>query len=346
MPRMTNVLNPQRRFCVAPMMDCTDRHDRFFLRLLSRHALLYTEMVTAQAVVRGDRDYLIGFDPAEHPVAVQLGGSDPALLAEAARICADFGYDEINLNVGCPSDRVQSGAFGACLMARPEQVAACVEAMKQAVDIPVTVKHRTGIDDQDSQQELIEFVRVQIEAGSDAMIVHARKAWLQGLNPKQNREIPPLQYQRVYDLKRLFPATEIVVNGGIQALDECTKHLHHVDGVMLGREPYANPYLLAEVDARLFDDPHPVPTRHQVIEKLYPYLQQHLAAGMPLAKMIRHIVGLYHGQPNARRWRRYLSEHGNQKGAGIEVLKQAQDLVEQRANSSRESSPIAASNLA
>lgn len=318
-----------RRFCIAPMMDCTDRHDRYFLRLFSANILLYSEMVTAQAVIHGDREYLLGFDSAEHPLALQLGGSDPKLLAEAARIGADFGYDEINLNVGCPSDRVKSGSFGACLMAEPDLVAQCVVAMKQAVSIPVTVKHRTGIDERDSWDELKAFVQRQIDAGSDAMIVHARKAWLQGLSPKQNREVPPLHYDKVYRLKEEFPATEIVINGGIARLDDCVEHLRHVDGVMLGREPYANPYVLSRVDPVLFGEPGTAVDRIEILQRFYPYLENKLAQGMPLSKVVRHIIGLFHGQPNGKRWRRYLSEHAFRAGAGIEVIEQATRLVNQ-----------------
>lgn len=317
-----------RRFCIAPMMDCTDRHDRYFLRLFSPHMLLYTEMLTTQAVIHGDRDYLLGFDAAEQPVALQLGGSEPDRLAQAARIGADFGYDEINLNVGCPSDRVQSGAFGACLMAEPALVAECVSAMKAVTSLPVTVKHRIGIDDQDSWEELLEFVERQIAAGVDALIIHARKAWLKGLSPKQNREVPPLNYDWVYRLKPLFPQTEIIINGGIKTLDQCKLHLQHVDGVMLGREPYANPYLLAEVDRQLFDDDsRPVPSRHQLLEQYYPYVEEQMAQGMPLSKVVRHIIGLFHGQPNGRLWRRYLSENAFHRDAGIDVIREAARLV-------------------
>jgi tRNA-dihydrouridine synthase A len=316
-----------RRFSIAPMMDCTDRHDRYFLRLFSPHMLLYSEMVTAQAIIHGDRDYLLGFDAAEHPLAVQLGGSDPQQLAQAAQICESYGYDEINLNVGCPSDRVKSGFFGACLMAEPQRVAECVAAMKAVVKIPVTVKHRTGIDDQDSWEELIRFMQCQIDAGSDAMIVHARKAWLQGLSPKQNRDIPPLQYDWVYRLKQVFPECEIILNGGIHSLDECEQHLQKVDGVMLGREPYANPYMLAQLDSRLFADDHPVPDRFQILQRFYPYLEKNMSKGMPLSKVVRHIIGLFHAQPNGKQWRRYLSDHAFKRDAGIEVIQQAEALV-------------------
>ncbi len=317
-----------RRFSIAPMMDCTDRHDRYFLRLFSPHILLYSEMLTAPAIIHGDRDYLLGFDAAEHPLALQLGGSDPQQLAEAARIGQDYGYDEINLNVGCPSDRVQSGAFGACLMAEPELVADCVRAMKSATGLPVTVKHRTGIDDQDSWPQLLRFAQLQIDAGVDALIIHARKAWLQGLSPKQNRDIPPLQYDWVYRLKQEFADSEIIINGGIKTLQQCLQHLEHVDGVMLGREPYAHPYLLAEVDQLIFNDhSRSIPNRQQILQAFYPYVETKLTEGMPLSKVTRHIIGLFHGQPNGRQWRRYLSEHAFRRDAGIEVIEQAASLV-------------------
>ncbi len=317
-----------RRFSIAPMMDCTDRHDRYFLRLFSPHILLYSEMLTAPAIIHGDRDYLLGFDAAEHPLALQLGGSDPQQLAEAARIGQDYGYDEINLNVGCPSDRVQSGAFGACLMAEPELVADCVRAMQAATGLPVTVKHRTGIDDQDSWPQLLRFAQLQIDAGVDALIIHARKAWLQGLSPKQNRDIPPLQYDWVYRLKQEFADSEIIINGGIKTLQQCLQHLEHVDGVMLGREPYAHPYLLAEVDQLIFNDhSRSIPNRQQILQAFYPYVETKLTEGMPLSKVTRHIIGLFHGQPNGRQWRRYLSEHAFRRDAGIEVIEQAASLV-------------------
>lgn len=313
-----------RKFCIAPMLDCTDRHARYFLRLFSQNMLLYTEMVTTSAILHGDRDYLLGFNKQEHPVAVQLGGSDPDALAQSAKICEDYGYDEINLNVGCPSDRVQSGAFGACLMAQPELVADCVRAMKSATSLPVTVKHRTGIDDRDSWNELVKFTQLQVEAGVDALIIHARKAWLTGLSPRQNRNIPPLQYDWVYKLKQMFIETEVIINGGIKTLQQCQQHLGHVDGVMLGREPYSNPYMLVQVDELLFDDKSEMtPGRLEILQRFYPYVEQQMEEGMPLSKIIRHIIGLFHGQPNARLWRRYLSEHAFTKGAGIEVIQQA-----------------------
>jgi tRNA-dihydrouridine synthase A len=309
------------------MMEWTDRHCRYFLRLLSRRALLYTEMVTSAAIVHGNREHLLGFDPTEHPVALQLGGSDPEELAESARIGVDRGYDEINLNVGCPSDRVQSGRFGACLMAEPGLVAECVAAMRAAVDVPVTVKCRIGIDDRDSYEELRAFVGLVSRAGCATFIVHARKAVLSGLSPKQNREIPPLRYSTVYRLKRDFPGLELVINGGIETLDACTEHLRHVDGVMLGRAAYHNPYLLATVDGELFGDDTPVRRRHEVLEAFLPYVERELAAGRKLGQMSRHVLGLFQGCPGGRRFRRYIAEHAYREGAGADVLRAAAACV-------------------
>jgi tRNA-dihydrouridine synthase A len=310
------------------MMDWTDRHCRFFHRLLVRRALLYTEMVTAEAVLHGDRGRLLGFSAAEHPVALQLGGSGPAKLAEAAAIGADFGYDEINLNVGCPSDRVQEGRFGACLMAEPELVADCVAAMQARVAVPVTVKCRIGIDDQDSEADLERFVFAVAGAGCRTFMVHARKAWLQGLSPKENREVPPLDYGRVYRLKAAHPELEIVINGGIGSLAEAEAHLAHVDGVALGRAAYQNPYLLAEVDRRLLGAATTPPSRREAIEALLPYAERHVRAGGRLNNIVRHILGLYHGQPRARAFRRHLSERAPREGAGADVLREALRLVE------------------
>jgi|KBSSwiStaDraftv2_1062776.scaffolds.fasta_scaffold20131_3 tRNA-dihydrouridine synthase A len=318
----------EHRFCVAPMMDWTDRHCRFFHRLLVRRALLYTEMVTAEAVLHGDRGRLLGFSAAEHPVALQLGGSGPAKLAEAAAIGADFGYDEINLNVGCPSDRVQEGRFGACLMAEPELVADCVAAMQVRVAVPVTVKCRIGIDDQDSEADLERFVSAVAGAGCRTFMVHARKAWLQGLSPKENREVPPLDYGRVYRLKAAHPELEIVINGGIGSLAEAEAHLAHVDGVALGRAAYQNPYLLAEVDRRLLGAATTPPSRREAIEALLPYAERHVRAGGRLNNIVRHILGLYHGQPRARAFRRHLSERAPREGAGADVLREALRLME------------------
>lgn len=309
------------------MMDWTDRHDRFFLRLISRRALLYTEMVTTGAVLHGDRERLLGFDASEHPVAVQLGGSEPADLAEAARIAEGFGYDEVNLNVGCPSDRVQSGRFGACLMREPDLVARCVEAMRRAVSVPVTVKCRIGVDEQEPEEALPAMARAVREAGCETLIVHARKAWLEGLSPKENRDIPPLDYPLVYRLKQAMPDMEIHINGGIATLDETEAHLTHVDGVMLGRAAYQNPYLLAEIDARFYGDPRPAPSRHEVLEAFLPYVERELAAGTHLHAMTRHILGLFQGCPGARAFRRHISENAPRSGAGADVIRDAMSLV-------------------
>ncbi|MET0100883.1 MAG: tRNA dihydrouridine(20/20a) synthase DusA [Sedimenticola sp.] len=309
-----------RRLCIAPMLDWTDRYCRYFLRLISRHVVLYTEMVTTGAIIHGDRERFLDFDQSEHPLALQLGGSDTKDLAVCARLGEQWGYDEINLNVGCPSDRVQSGRFGACLMATPELVAECVAAMRDAVSIDVTVKHRIGIDDHDSYQELCDFVGASAEAGCRTFIVHARKAWLQGLSPKENREIPPLSYETVYQLKRDFPDREIVINGGILTLDQAEEHLQQVDGVMIGREAYHNPWILVETDRRLYGDDHPLPSRHEIIERLIPFIEQEQAAGTPVSRITRHILGLFNGQPGARAWRRHISENAHRKGADYSVV--------------------------
>jgi tRNA-dihydrouridine synthase A len=325
------------RFAVAPMMDWTDRHCRVFHRRLSHHALLYTEMVTADAIIYGPRDRLLGFSPEEHPVALQLGGSDPVKLAQAARIGADYGYNEINLNVGCPSDRVQEGRFGACLMAEPALVAECIAAMRAVVSIPVTVKCRIGIcadsaqskqDDQDSEADFERFVLTVAASGCTTFIVHARKAWLKGLSPKENREVPPLDYACVFRLKAAHPELTIVLNGGIGGLDEGMPHLAHVDGLMLGRAAYQTPYILAEVDQRLFGSVAPPPTRRAVLEGMIPYIEAHLAKGGRLNNICRHMLGIYHGQPGARAFRRHISEHGPGAKAGIDVLQDAIELAE------------------
>ena len=316
------------RFCVAPMMDWTDRHDRYFLRLISRHARLYTEMITTGALLHGDRARFLRFDPAEHPVALQLGGADPDALARCAEFGAQAGYDEINLNCGCPSDRVQEASFGACLMLNPERVAAAVSAMRRAVALPVTVKCRIGVDDSEEYPFLRRFIETVAAAGCDTFIVHARKAWLSGLSPKENREIPPLQYATVYRLKRDFPGLRIVINGGIRTLAEVGQHLRHVDGAMLGREAYENPWLLADVDARLLGAPAEAPTRAQVVRRLIPYVERELAEGASLVHMTRHILGLYRGQPGGRAFRRVLSQQAHLPGAGVEVLEAALTEVE------------------
>jgi tRNA-dihydrouridine synthase A len=311
------------RFSVAPMMDWTDRHCRVVHRLLSRRARLYTEMVTAQAVIRGDRRRLIGFDDVEHPIALQLGGNDPNLLAEAARIGADFGYDEINLNCGCPSDRVQGGAFGACLMREPELVGACVAAMKAAVTIPVTVKCRLGVDDQDPEAALDALTAAVRAAGVDALVVHARKAWLQGLSPKENREVPPLDYARVYRLKAANPDLPIAINGGIRAPEEWVGHLAFLDGVMIGREAYQNPEILLQVDPLLFGENAPVADAFAMLDALEPHVARHLEGGGRLHAFTRHLVGLFPGRRGSRLFRRHLAEHCVSAGAGLADLRAA-----------------------
>jgi tRNA-dihydrouridine synthase A len=316
------------RFSVAPMMDWTDRHCRVFHRLLSRRALLYTEMLTTGAVIHGDRARLLGFDASEHPVALQLGGSEPAHLAEAAKIGADFGYDEVNINVGCPSDRVKDGRFGACLMAEPDLVARGVAAMKQAVDVPVTVKCRIGIDDQDPELALDTLARAVVAAGADGLIVHARKAWLNGLSPKENRNIPPLNYDRVYRLKAAMPRVPIVINGGIVGITEAAEHLSHVDGVMLGRAAYQEPWRLLSVDPELFGEPAPHATMKDALEAMMPYIEDQLAQGTRLHSITRHFVGAFHGVRGARAFRRNLAENGVKHGAGINVLREAIAQVE------------------
>ncbi len=309
------------------MMDWTDRHCRVFHRGLTRHALLYTEMITAAAIRHGDRQRLLGFSEVEHPVALQVGGADPEDMALAAEQAEAFGYDEVNINVGCPSDRVQSGRFGACLMAEPETVAASVAAMRRACGLPVTVKTRIGIDDRDSYEELCGFVDAVASEGCTTFIIHARKAWLTGLSPKQNREIPPLDYDRVYRLKQDFPTLEIVLNGGVQSLDEAEAHLTRVDGVMLGRAAYQTPAILAEADRRFFDPTAVVPDRDDAVEALLPYVRSQRAAGTPLIAMTRHILGLYQGMPGAKIWRRHLSENAHRAGATEAVITDALDLV-------------------
>ena len=319
------------RFSVAPMMDWTDRHCRVFHRLMTRRARLYTEMLTTGAVLHGDRARLLGFDASEHPVALQLGGSDPQALATAAKIGEDFGYDEINLNVGCPSDRVKDGRFGACLMAEPALVAEGIAAMKRAVKIPVTVKCRIGIDDQDPEVALDALARGVIAAGSDALIVHARKAWLNGLSPKENRDIPPLDYDRVYRLKAALPDVPVIINGGIGSLAEAKRHLDHVDGVMLGRAAYQEPWRLLNVDPELFGEAAPFATMKDVFTAMLPYIEEQLAQGARLHSMTRHFVGAFHGVPGARAFRRHLAENGVSTGAGVKVLVDAMALVDDRA---------------
>jgi tRNA-dihydrouridine synthase A len=316
------------RLCVAPMMDWTDRHCRFFLRLVSRHARLYTEMITAPALAHGDVPHHLDFDPAEHPIALQLGGSDPAELAHAARLGAAFGYDEINLNCGCPSERVQTGSFGACLMAEPALVARCVAAMRDAVDVPVTVKHRIGLDGDERYEFVRDFVGTVAEAGCEVFIVHARNAVLKGLSPKENREVPPLRYEVVRRLERDFPALAFVLNGGIADWDTAERELGHVDGVMLGRAAYHDPYLLAQADARLFGDERSVRSRAEVLRAMADYAAVHVAQGTPLRAITRHMLGLYHGQSGGRRFRQLLSDAARLRADDTGLLHEALAAVE------------------
>lgn len=309
------------------MMDCTDRHDRYFLRLIAPHVLLYTEMITANALMHGDYAYLLAYDEKEHPLALQLGGSIPKDLAYAAKLGEDFGYDEINLNVGCPSDRVKSGQFGACLMLNPTLVGDCVAAMRHAVKLPVTVKCRIGVDEHDSYAALHHFIKTIAEAGCEIVIIHARKAWLNGLSPKENREIPPLRYEVVRQVKQDFPALQIILNGGVKTLADIQAHLSYCDGVMIGREAYANPYCLAEIEQQIFHNDQ-VLTRFDVIKAFMPYVHHHLQHNIRLSTISRHLFGLFHGQRNGRVWRRFLSENACRMGAGVEILGEALDLVE------------------
>jgi tRNA-dihydrouridine synthase A len=318
---------PDRRLSVAPMMEWTDRHCRVFLRAITKHTLLYTEMVHTGAILRGDPERHLGHDPVEHPLALQLGGSDPADLAAAARVGEDYGYDEINLNVGCPSARVSAGRFGACLMAEPGLVAECYAAMAEAVDIPVTIKSRIGIDDRDSYEELASFVDIIAGRGCRTFIVHARKAWLSGLSPKQNREVPPLRYELVRRIKADFPELEIILNGGVDSLAAAEEQLSALDGVMIGRAAYHDPWILGDADRRFFAGEAGPRSRHAVIDALLPYIEAQCRAGVPLQRMTRHLVGLFNGLPGARAWRRHLSENACRKGAGPEVLHAAVGLV-------------------
>ena len=312
----------KRTFCVAPMMEWTDRHCRYFHRLISQNAVLYTEMVTTGALIHGDNERFLRFNPEEQPVALQLGGSNPEDLTRCTRMAEDFGYNEVNLNVGCPSDRVQNNMIGACLMAHPQLVAECLYKMQQAVSIPVTVKHRLGIDDMDSYEQLYQFVATVSESGCKTFIIHARKAILKGLSPKENRDIPPLKYEWVYKIKQEFPDLEILINGGIKTLEECRTHLQHTDGVMVGREAYHNPYMMAEVDA-LYNPGAATKSRIEIIEQMYPYIEEQLRQGVYLGHMTRHLLGLFHAQRGGRQFRRYLSENAHRAGADVDVLKQA-----------------------
>lgn len=309
------------------MLDWTDRHCRYFHRLLTKKSVLYTEMVTTGALLHGDPERHLRFNQEEHPVALQLGGSEPQEMAVCARLAASYGYDEININVGCPSERVQKGAFGACLMAEPDLIAECVSAMQAAVNIPVTVKNRVGIDDQDDYAGLQHFVSTVSQAGCQTFIIHARKAWLKGLSPKENREIPPLRYDLVYEIKQAFPHLEIIINGGIATLEQCQQHLQHVDGVMVGREAYHNPWLLAHVDSALYGVDDPFQDRKAVLEAFLDYVQAQQAAGVALNHMSRHILGLFQGMPGARAFRRLISENAHKQNAGIELLRDAAEKI-------------------
>lgn len=315
-----------RTISVAPMLDWTDKHCRYFLRQISQHALLYTEMVTTGAIIFGKGDYL-AYNDQEHPVALQLGGSDPTDMARCAAKAQQYAYDEVNINVGCPSDRVQNGRFGACLMAEPEVVAACIQSMQAEVDIPVTVKSRIGIDEMDEYEDLTRFIDVVAQSGCDTFIVHARKAWLKGLSPKQNRDIPPLMYDRVYQLKQQFPHLHISLNGGVKTLDDVQTHLQHLDGVMIGREVYSNPYILAEVDSRFYQDHHIIKSRAEIVTAMLPYVEQQIAEGARVWNIARHMLGLFQGQAGGRIWRRYLSQNGTKADAGVELLTDALEVL-------------------
>ncbi|NRB40805.1 MAG: tRNA dihydrouridine(20/20a) synthase DusA [Pseudomonadales bacterium] len=316
------------RFSVAPMLDWTDRHARFFLRLLSKNTLLYTEMVTTGAILHGDAQRFLQFNQQEHPIALQLGGSNPIDLAKCCTMASDYGYDEINLNVGCPSDRVQSGMFGACLMAKSDLVAECFTAMQEASQSEVTIKCRTGIDDLDSFEFLQAFIATVADSGCKTFVIHARKAWLSGLSPKQNREIPELDYERVYKIKQLFPQLNIAINGGITALESSLLHLQHVDGVMMGREAYNNPFVLADVDEKIFACSPNLKNRHDIIEAMLPYIEKEMAKGVKLNHISRHILGLYNGLKGAKAFRRHISENAHKKDADINVIIDAMKHVQ------------------
>ncbi len=312
---------------IAPMMDYTDRHFRYILRQITRHALLYTEMITAEAILHGDCDYLLGYHPEEHPLALQLGGSDLSALAQCAKIAQHYGYDEINLNAGCPSDRVQSGKFGACLMKEPSLVAECLSAMRESANLPVTLKTRLGVDEIDSYDDLTHFIDTVAISGCDTFIMHARKAWLKGLSPKENRTIPPLRHEVVYRLKQDFPQLTLILNGGVNTLTQIHDALQQLDGVMIGRHACQHPYFLAEIDALFYGATQPPLTRIEVIERVLPYMQKQLQQGVRLTQLARHLLGLFHGTKNARLWRRYLSENAHKSGADIEVILQALDNI-------------------
>jgi tRNA-dihydrouridine synthase A len=321
--RSISTLNQVYPLSIAPMMDRTDRHYRYFMRQITRRTLLYTEMVTTAAILHGDQDKLLGFSPEEKPLVLQLGGDDPNHLAICAKIAEDRGYDQVNLNVGCPSDRVQNGNFGACLMAQPELVAKALEAMQKVVNIPVTIKHRIGIDDQDKYEDMVHFVRIVANAGCQQFTIHARKAWLEGLSPKENRNIPPLRYEEVHRLKQEFPQLLIEINGGFKTLAEVKDQLQFVDAVMIGRAAYDHPYLFATADQEIYGEKTPPLTRQEVIEAMYSYIEYWLKKGVKLNSITRHFLELFAGQPGTKAWKRYISENAHLTNAGIEVLQQA-----------------------
>ena len=327
---MTNSLKKiNRKFCVAPMLDWSDRHQRMLMRTMSKHSLVYTEMVTTGALIHGDAQRYLKFNTEEHPVALQLGGSDPKAMALCAKMAEDSGYDEVNITVGCPSDRVQNGAFGACLMAEPELVGENVVAMQAAVDIPVTVKNRIAIDEMEEEESLRRFLSIVSEAGCETFIVHARKAWLKGLSPKQNRDVPPLNYELVYQMKREFPQLELIINGGIKTIEESKKHLAQVDGVMVGREAYHNPYIMTEVDQHIYeDDFYDYRSRIDVLNVYMEYMKQQISEGVYVKSMSRHLLGLFSGEKGAKAWRRYISENAHKPESGIEVVKKAASFIE------------------
>jgi len=324
---MTSPTSIDRTFCVAPMLDCTDRHERFLARLISKRTVLYTEMITTGALIFGDRQKFLAFDESEHPVALQLGGSEPDAMTQCAELVQEWGYDEVNINVGCPSDRVQSGSFGACLMQTPDLVAQNIKQMQSAVDIPVTVKCRIGVDDQEPETALWSLVQSCADAGCTTFLVHARKAWLKGLSPKENRDIPPLDYPLVYRLKEDFPELEIVINGGINTIEDCKEHLNHVDGVMMGREAYSNPYIMSRVDQELYGEKEEPLSRDQVLIEYIAYVERNLAEGVRLNHMSRHVVGLYHGEPRSRLFRRHLSENAHKPESTEGLLQEAYEVM-------------------
>lgn len=322
-----NIFNFNRKLSVAPMLDWTDKHYRYFIRQITKCTLLYTEMITTNAIIHGDRDFLLGYNPEEHPIAFQIGGSNTKDMIECAKIIEDYGYDEININCGCPSQRVQTGQFGACLMDNPNLVAENLNQMQNVVKIPVTIKNRIGIDDNDSYENLVSFISIIKEAGCKTFIVHARKAILGRLSPKQNREIPKLKPEFVYNIKKDFPDLEIIYNGNIQSLEEVKEKLNQVDGVMIGRLAYGQPYILSEADTLIYNQKTPIISRNEVIENMIPYIERELKKGTKLHNIVKHMIGLFHGQPNGKVWRRFISENIFQKEADVNILKEALSII-------------------